>query len=285
MRGFWADEKIDGKIWNIRNPLYRLIFSHMKKLERSFFKEANGIISLTEKAIPIISQLSGSQKIRDKITVIPCCVDTDFFCREQINNTTIEQLITKLEIDKKNFILSYSGSLSTWYLPRQMLDFFRIFSHTVPNSTFLILTQEDPAPFIKMAEMSGIDCSMLRFYSASRNEMPALLSLSDLSIFFIKPAFSKIASSPTKLGEILSMGIPVLCNAGIGDTDQIVISSGTGLICEKMNEDEYTSIIPKILHLRSSLDKETIRTKAIQYFSLEKGIDSYEKVYNTLTLL
>jgi len=30
-----------------------------------------------------------------------------------------------------------------------------------------------------------------------------------------------MSSSPTKKGEIMSMGIPVICNTGIGDTDDI----------------------------------------------------------------
>ncbi len=282
MRGFWADEKIDGKIWDIRNPFYRLAFSFMKKQEKSFFSCADGIISLTEKAIPVIINIGGSPFINEKITVIPCCVDTEHFDRKALNEDSLDNLAIQLNIAKYNFVLSYSGSLSTWYLPKQMLDFFRIFCQKVPDAIFLIITQEDPSPFIKMAEETGVDTTKLRFRSASRKEMPSLLSLSQLSIFFIKPAFSKIASSPTKLGEILSMGIPIVCNAGIGDTDQIIERSGTGLICKKMNTDEYEAIIPQIMQLQNTMSSDAIRTEAIHHFSLIKGVDTYEKVYRKL---
>ena len=26
IRGFWADERVDGKLWNLKNPLYKLIY-------------------------------------------------------------------------------------------------------------------------------------------------------------------------------------------------------------------------------------------------------------------
>jgi len=51
--------------------------------------------------------------------------------------------------------------------------------------------------------------------------VPIVVSISDFSIFFILPLYSKMSSSPTKKGEIMSMGIPVICNTGIGDTDDI----------------------------------------------------------------
>lgn len=282
MRGFWADEKIDGKIWDMRNPMFRMVFSFMKKQEKYFFSFADGIISLTEKAIPEIMNIGGGASIKEKTTVIPCCVDTEHFDRRSINENALDNLAAQLNIHRNNFVLSYSGSISTWYLPRQMLDFFRVFCQKVPHAIFLIITQEDPSPFIKMAEETGVDPTKLRFRSASRQEMPSLLSLSQLSIFFIKPAFSKIASSPTKLGEILSMGIPVVCNAGIGDTDQIIERSGTGLICKKMNTDEYEEIIPEIMHLQRTVSSDAIRMEAIHHFSLTKGVDTYERVYRKL---
>ena len=28
MRGFWADERVDGNLWNLRNPLYKSIYTY-----------------------------------------------------------------------------------------------------------------------------------------------------------------------------------------------------------------------------------------------------------------
>ena len=36
MRGFYADERVDGKIWNLKNPLYKAVFHFFKKEEKEF---------------------------------------------------------------------------------------------------------------------------------------------------------------------------------------------------------------------------------------------------------
>ena len=47
MRGFWADERVDGKLWDLTSPIYRKIYKHTKKKERQACQEAKSIISLT----------------------------------------------------------------------------------------------------------------------------------------------------------------------------------------------------------------------------------------------
>ena len=49
MRGFWADERVEGGLWNLNNPLYRLIynfFTWMYKLVFSSILYLNSKISL-----------------------------------------------------------------------------------------------------------------------------------------------------------------------------------------------------------------------------------------------
>jgi len=48
MRGFWADERVDGRIWNLSNPVFRAVFSYFKRREADFLAEADHIVSLTE---------------------------------------------------------------------------------------------------------------------------------------------------------------------------------------------------------------------------------------------
>lgn len=282
MRGFWVDEKIDGNIWNLKNPIFKLVFNYMKKRERDFFNESDRIVSLTHRAIPTINSIAGNGDLSFKIKVIPCCVDTHHFDINVVEETEISRWRTKLNIDSTDYIITYLGSLSTWYLPEAMLKFFMRFNKIIPHAKFLIITTENPQPFRKMANEIGVPDAALVFTSSERNELPALLSLSNSSIFFIKPAFSKIASSPTKLGELLSMGIPVICNTGIGDTDEMIKASSSGIICESFNDVEYDRCAHEILKLESNLDKNLTRQKAIELFSLEKGVASYHQVYESL---
>ena len=282
MRGFWVDEKVDGNIWNMNNPLFQLIFKFMKKKERIFFRSADKIVSLTQKAIPTINSIVNEGDISNKIKVNPCCVDVHHFDRAKVNSEKIKYWKTKLNLQDGDYILSYLGSLSTWYLPEEMLLFFKRFKIKVPHSKFLIITTEDAQPFIKMANEIGVPLDSLIFTSSNRNDLPALLSLCNTSLFFIKPAFSKIASSPTKLGELLSMGIPVICNTGIGDTDEMITKSQSGVICKSFDEIEYDRCSEEILNLEKTLDREFTRRKAIELFSLENGVNCYHTIYQEL---
>jgi hypothetical protein len=40
MRGFWADERVEGKIWNVKNPVYRKAYQFFKQKEKEFLTGA-----------------------------------------------------------------------------------------------------------------------------------------------------------------------------------------------------------------------------------------------------
>ena len=48
------------------------------------------------------------------------------------------------------------------------------------------------------------------------------LAAADFGISFIRPVPSKVSSSPTKIGEFLGAGLPVVCTSGVGDLDALV---------------------------------------------------------------
>ena len=47
MRGFWADERVDGKIWKKEKFPFNKIYNYFKKKELQFFSEADHTVSLT----------------------------------------------------------------------------------------------------------------------------------------------------------------------------------------------------------------------------------------------
>ncbi len=282
MRGFWVDEKNDGKVWNLNNPVFRLVFHYMKNREVYFFNSANAIISLTHKACPEIRKISGNSHLKNNIEVIPCCVDTGHFNTDVTNEDHLSFWKEKLEPDNDAFYLCYLGSLSTWYLPGEMLRFFKVFLRHQPRAIFLLITLEDTRDFMLTAASLGIPEHKIKVVSSSRSQLPALLSLCHASVFFITPAYSKMASSPTKLGELMSMGIPVICNAGVGDTEELVIESGAGLVCREFTEGEYEKVSKEFIALYPGFDKEKLRREAIRLFSIEHGIEKYRKVYEML---
>jgi glycosyltransferase involved in cell wall biosynthesis len=281
MRGFWADERIDGNIWSHQNYLQHLQYLYFKKKEKEFLSTADFVISLTENAKSEILSWNISALSSEKIKVIPCCVDLNLFSKTRINEAKRVALKQKLQIDSTNFVLCYLGSIGTWYMLDEMLDFFKCLLDRKTNAKFLFITPDNKTEILNKASKKGIDTNKIIVVAANRNEVPLYLSLADFSIYFIKQAYSKKASSPTKTGEIMAMGIPIITNSGIGDSDKIVQDSNAGILINEFKDYFYNLAIDKIDSFSSSY-KNIKMDNVIDYFSLERGVKLYNEVYKTL---
>ena len=281
MRGFWADERIDGKIWNLKNPIFKIIYRFFKKKEKQFIKESARIISLTENAKNEILNWQIELVDHHKIEVIPCCADLDHFSINTINAEKLNQWKAKLGIENKDYIISYVGSLGTWYMIDEMMDFFKVAQNKIPNSKFLLITADNPLIVLNAAKRLNISENSIIVKKADRKEVPYLIALSKFSMFFIKPAYSKKASSPTKLAEILGMGIPVICNANVGDVENIVLSGNVGFVVKEFTKIAYENAINQMIDFLPA-DQDRISKFANKYASLEDGITKYIRVYNEI---
>lgn len=279
MRGFWADERIEGNIWSLSNPVHRRLYHFFKKKEKELFIHSNQIVSLTHKAKEIIlSWKLGFSS--DKINVIPCCADLTHFSRNNINPEKLETLKKELSISEEFFVLNYNGSLGTWYMIDEMMCFFKELLNVKP-AIFLIITKDSPEIAYSAAHKSGVDKSKIIVRSATRSEMPYYIALSTASLFFIRPTFSKNASSPTKMGELLSMQVPIVTNKGIGDVDNIILSEKCGVLIDSFNNNAYRVTAKELLDSFSVL-KTNSEGVAQKYFDLKMGTETYNQIYLSL---
>lgn len=277
MRGFWADERVDGGLWNLNNPLYKRVYHYFKKKEKQFLTEANAIISLTHAAK---DEIENWDIPTGPISVIPCCVDMQLFDPEHLKQEQLEALRRKADIPPNKLVIGYVGSLGTWYLLTEMLSFFKFWLQQHPDTIFFFVSNEPKELIHEAARKQHIDIQKIRIISGSRTEMPYYISLMDFGLFFIKKAFSKKASSPVKQGELMAMGVPVICNAGVGDSDFIIDKYRSGELVFSFDETGYADAINR---LRSEMNHPAeIRKGCIDYFDLQQGIEQYAAVYQSL---
>ena len=142
MRGFYADERVDGKLWNLKNPAYNAVYKYFKHKERQFFASADYTISLTYAGCDIIHNFDGLSNI--PIEVIPCCADTDLFDYHKVNYEEVGKLRDSLGIKADDFVVSYLGSIGTWYMADEMIMFFKKLTEKRPNSKFLFISRDNP---------------------------------------------------------------------------------------------------------------------------------------------
>jgi len=277
MRGFWADERIDGSIWSLQNPLHKFLYSYFKRKEIELIENADYVVTLTHTAKEEIKLWK--LKNLPFTDIIPCCVDVNHFVITDEEN----KIETKrnLGIPENSYAIGYLGSLGTWYMLDEMLDFFVELQKKNPNSILFFITNDDKKEILNAAERKNINTNSIIIKSAKRNEVPAYISCLDIGLFFIKPLYSKKGSSPTKLAELLACGIPIIANTGIGDVDEIISATHCGISISSFSVEAYKLAIDKIDSLNKS--KQYYRDIALTNFSLQKGVESYLKIYNSIS--
>lgn len=279
MRGFYADERVDGKLWNRSNPIYNAVYKYFKRKERLFFTQADHTISLTYAGRDIIHTFAGLENI--PIEVIPCCADTDLFDYHNVAADKVADLRKSLGFADDDFVVTYLGSIGTWYMADEMMHFFKLLKDSRPNARFLFISRDNPQIIHSLCVKYGVAHDSVTIKPADRENVPAMIAVGDVSMFFIKPVFSKKASSPTKLAELLGMGMPVICNGNVGDLDKFMSDTPFGLITTKFDDETLKGLVANIDELKS-FEREYLRNISLNLFSLKIGAERYLKVYESL---
>jgi glycosyltransferase involved in cell wall biosynthesis len=279
MRGLWVDERVDGGLWPQNRLINRLLYKSYKVIERGLLACATHVIVLTDKVVPEIKRLSPSLKV--PITVIPCCADFEHFV--PTGSTDQQHVRKKLGIPTDAFVISYLGSLGTWYLLEEMLLFFSIAAHHQNKIHMLFITHdwcEQQELLLKAMELDHMR-NRIHVCPASRTQVPALLGASDIMLSFIKPSYSKIASCPTKLAEAFALGIPVISNAGVGDVEKLTHDINGGAVVDLDNIQLIKHIAMNIESIPAKVG-DGLRARARVRLGLEVAVRNYKSVYNAL---
>ena len=266
VRGLLAQEYVDAGHWRRGSLRDRLT----RTLERRLLRRAQGIVCLTRRFAAALVPTLPSHRPH---AVIPCAVDLERFAPDAGSRAEVRRQMRLADEP----LMVYSGSLGSWYLPKAMLDFFVCTRSALPGLRFLVLT---PQPRIAEEEVArrGLGREVL-VRSVSPEEVPSHLNAADFGISFIEPAPSKIASSPTKIGEYLACGLPVVANAGVGDVEDLV-GEGSGLIVGELDARAYERTAMQLRDELARPDRrERARAVAARSFGLQAAVSAYDDLY------
>ena len=273
VRGLMAEEYVDAGHWQQGSVPYRLT----KTTERRIFAATDAVVTLTERIWPIIKDWDGLRGRDVHHTVVPCCVDLSLF-----KFSDEERARRRAELGLRDkFTIVYSGSLDGWYLTEQMADFFANFARRRPDAHLLWLTNGSHERVKELMNSRTIAADHFSVTSVPARLVPSYLAAADAGLSFIKPCLSKLASSPTKNAEYLACGLPLIINAGIGDSDALINDWKAGVLLQEFTEDEYTRIGKLIESMAAQPDARTrARAVAEQVFDLETiGAERYAALY------
>ncbi|HEV2836440.1 MAG TPA: glycosyltransferase [Pyrinomonadaceae bacterium] len=273
LRGLMAEEYVDAEHWVKGSLAYRIT----KSTEQLIFAETDAIVTLTERIWPIIREWKGLQGRSPHHEVIPCCVDLDRF-----RFSEDERARRRAQLGLKDqFTIVYSGSLDGWYLTEKMADFFANFVQHNPNAHLLWLTNGTPERVRQLMASRNIGVDQYSVFSVAAADVPSYLAAADAGLSFIMRCESKVASSPTKNGEYLACGLPLILNAGIGDSDSLIKDWNAGVLIEDFNDPAYSDAAASIQTWVSSPDaRNKARRVAEELFDLYAvGAERYASLY------
>jgi len=262
LRGLMAEEYVDAEHWREGGLPYRIT----KAAERRILAATDGIVTLTERIWPIIREWQGLRGRAVHHEVIPCCVDLSLF---KFSDEERARRRGELGLGDR-LTMVYSGSLDGWYLTEQMADFFASFLKQNHEAHLLWLTTGSHDRVRELMRARNVEPDNFSVRAVASGDVASYLAAADVGLAFIKRCVSKIASSPTKNGEYLACGLPLVINAGVGDSDLLINEWKAGVLIEDFSEDDFVKAAREIEAIMSDDDvRRKARLVAEEVFNLE----------------
>jgi len=278
IRGFMPEEYTDAGVWPENGYLYR----GLKRIERYLLRTSDAFVLLTEKARDIVFSGCTDTNPRGRpIEVIPCCVDFQRF--ETVAGLSRESLRAELNLTNRRVIV-YLGSFGGWYMTDEMTEFLAVARQQDAATFAMILTQSSSQMVIERLTSLGFQPKDFLVKQVVPDDVPRYLKAADVAISFIKPCYSKQSSSPTKIAEYLASGLPLVCNAGVGDLDKLINENHAGALLSEFGPESYLQALDatELLRKEPAL-AERLREVARREFDLiAVGRTRYRRLYDRL---
>lgn len=259
IRGFWVQERVDSGSLHGSSA----ITAALRRLEGVLFRTADWIVTLTSRSVEHIETLSGNTSALN-ISVIPTAVDLWAFAP------------TSPPRSQRPFTFGYSGSLGSWYDHERLKTFSECM--TQKGHKVRIATNTRDPELLNSLLMPDVEILHL-----DHSQVPAFINSCDAMFFFVVPHPSLVAMCPTKMGEALAAGRPIITGPGIGDVDDLLEESDTGLLLDESVMTSYDDASRRIeVFLQDSSLSERCIDTARKSFSLAAACAEYDRIYGTL---
>ena len=257
VRGLWADERIELGALATGSPQEKV----MRRIESASARQAGAAVTLSAAIVSELARRHGPA-IREKVFVVTTCVDLERF-----------ELTGPLPLDPAHLVLS--GTLNTRYDVPAMIRLANSFAKRC--EAVLDVVRPVPSTWDGILAEAGA-----RLSSSSPADMPQVMARATAGLCLLTPGRtrSSLGSMPTKLGEFLSSGRPVVVSAGLGDMPELLARHSCGVVVEDRSDEGLDAAAEALYDLAE--DGETpkrCRALAEEHFDLDRGVDRLISAY------
>jgi glycosyltransferase involved in cell wall biosynthesis len=237
VRGAWPEEFLfyrgfDGPA-EADDDTLRGYHHHLANLHRAI-EHAGAILSVSAGMLDWLRTLH----VPDPwLTYVPCCVTDLTFDLERRR-----QARKQLEWDDA-LVFAYMGTVTPYqHIEDGVAPFFLAASQRCPDARLLCITDDPEAMRAEMVS-AGVSLSAVRIERRPQAQVADLLVAADCGLILRAPTRINQFSQPTKLGEYLAAGVPVVVSHGTGRLGEMLETAGAGMSIDvfEVSPDELTA--------------------------------------------
>lgn len=233
----WPEEQVDAGKW----PRGSLPDVAAHRLEEVSFRAADGVVVLTGSTLERLRR-DGRIPERRPAVVAP-------------TTSGVVDLATPDDLRRPGasgapLRLLYLGSVSGRYPLDAILDFLSAVRGRVPGSTLSVYAHRDRELVLREAGERGL-ADAVRVDRAEPSELPEVFRGHDAGLVFLRPGLSARCQTPTKVGEYLAFGLPVVSSAVVGDVPGLLAEHGVGVVLRALERRVYEDAVDELLALVS----------------------------------
>jgi glycosyltransferase involved in cell wall biosynthesis len=255
VRAFWREQRMAAGALAAGSPQERLL----RGVEGAAARSCAGVVTLSQAAVDILGARYGDH-LAAKSRVITTCVDLDAFSPSPLPPPPVRVLL--------------AGTLNTLYdVPLMLRLMTRLRAHRPAELTVLSAGATSwPAAFSD----AGV-----RPRAVASGAMPGQVTAHHVGLSVLRDVgVSNAAATPTKLGEFLACGRPVVVNRGLGDMDQLLTEHDCGVIVGGSSDQDLDRAAVEVIRLIDDpAAPGRCRALAEEHFNLERGIDTLLELY------
>lgn len=215
-----------------------------------------------------VSHAEGAHYMRKYGVVPPSNIVPSGLREEAMRKNIVSRDI--LDLPKGRPVLGYVGTMVAWQCRDEMFALFGKLHKLYPEIFFAVLTPEnDWAVTRELLAKNGIPEKDCLVREVPFEQVSAAVSQFNAGVMLRKWSPVNRVASPTKFGEMIAAGVPIVATDGIGDYSDDVRDNDFGLIVPHQEldaidfSDETCAAIRKLLNKRLNEDRDFIaRTSA-----------------------
>jgi glycosyltransferase involved in cell wall biosynthesis len=133
-------------------------------------------------------------------------------------------------------VLVYVGSLAPYQMAPEMIQLFGALHARTPQAFLLIVSQAAAQRWHALAREHGLPGDSYRVVTGRNEDVAQLTAAGDVGLMLRDESLVNAVAFPTKLGEYLAAGVPVLTSAATRDPAQLIAAQRVGFVAPHVSD-------------------------------------------------